>query len=335
MRVVTFDAARRLRWRVASVAAVMVLFVVAGPVAEAKMPPFEIDVEVDGTTATITVVIDDQYGFEAADLDGLLAVYPESGLDDRLRPESQSVAIEVGLDRAGTGLYRGTIDLKRAGRWAVVPFPTSAEYDPFQLFYPDTIMFETTANSARLWVAGVGFGSAALLIVGGRSRKLRWLPRPVAVATVVGIVVSMTVVAMAATTPGGGAFECPVTIPSEPGFVPQDTDQAEPSIDDRVWYGSEDLWTVLSTDGSYPPRKSVWWSQDFPGGRLENTPPIEVTWQRLDADRPPITADRGTNAHTPEDGWFMIARIDPDEPGCWKVTATYKGAELSYVYQIP
>jgi hypothetical protein len=183
MRVITFDAARRLRWRVASVVAVMVLFVVAGPVAEAKMPPFEIDVDVDGTTATITVVIDDQYGFDAADLDGLLAVYPESGLDERLRPDRESVAIEVGLDRAGTGLYWGTVDLERAGRWAVVPFPTSADV-PFQLFYPNTIMFETTANSARLWVAGVGLGSALLLIFGGRSRNLQWLLRPFVIATV-------------------------------------------------------------------------------------------------------------------------------------------------------
>jgi hypothetical protein len=31
----------------------------------------------------------------------------------------------------------------------------------------------------------------------------------------------------------------------------------------------------------------------------------------------------------------MIAGIDPSGSGCWRVTATYKGAELSYVYLIP
>lgn len=48
-----------------------------------------------------------------------------------------------------------------------------------------------------------------------------------------------------------------------------------------------------------------------------------------------IVEDRGTNAHTTADGWFMIAGIDPDIPGCWQVTATYRGAELSYVYYRP
>lgn len=37
----------------------------------------------------------------------------------------------------------------------------------------------------------------------------------------------------------------------------------------------------------------------------------------------------------PADGWFMIAGIDPDEPGCWRVTAAYSGVELSYVYNRP
>lgn len=80
----------------------------------------------------------------------------------------------------------------------------------------------------------------------------------------------------------------------------------------------------------------MWWSPSFPGGREESQPKIDVVWQRLDSDDPPISnKGRGTNAHTPEDGWFMIAGIDPDEAGCWQVTATYKGADLSYVYERP
>lgn len=103
-----------------------------------------------------------------------------------------------------------------------------------------------------------------------------------------------------------------------------------------AWYGTEGLWTALPTHGSYGPRKSVWWSSSFPGGHLEPELEIEVIWERLDADRPPTTnKGRGTNAHTPEDGWFMIAGIDPDEPGCWRVKATYSGVELSYVYNRP
>jgi hypothetical protein len=60
-----------------------------------------------------------------------------------------------------------------------------------------------------------------------------------------------------------------------------------------------------------------------------------VTWNRLDIETDPLVADVGTNAFTAGDGDFMIAGIDPDEPGCWEVTASYKGATVRYVYEGP
>jgi hypothetical protein len=99
-----------------------------------------------------------------------------------------------------------------------------------------------------------------------------------------------------------------------------------------VWYGTAKLWTALPA-GEYGPRKSVWWSSASGGGAVEPEPDIEMTWERLDAERAPITNEGyGTSAHTPEHGWFMIAGIDPAERGCWQVTARYKDAELSYIY---
>jgi hypothetical protein len=93
---------------------------------------------------------------------------------------------------------------------------------------------------------------------------------------------------------------------------------------------------VLPTDGSSPtPRKSVWWSVNFPGGSVEQQPDIAVTWQRLDKPAESLRADSGTNAFTAEEGSFMIAGIDPPSAGCWKVTASYRGASLSYVYWNP
>lgn len=125
---------------------------------------------------------------------------------------------------------------------------------------------------------------------------------------------------------------CPVTAPSTPAFVPPVTHPAKPTGDQRVWYGTPRLWTVLDV-GEYRPRKSVWWSAEFAAGASEPKPEISVTWQRLDRAEPArVQAAPGTNAHTDEDGWFMIAGIDPDEPGCWRVTATYRGATLSYTY---
>lgn len=144
-------------------------------------------------------------------------------------------------------------------------------------------------------------------------------------------------------------LECPVTIPSQPGFVatksekvtysknfpPPDPWPSEYPHEGMVWYGSEDLWTALAIDGDHGERKSVWWSVAFPGGVVEEQPDVSVTWTRLDTDQPVVIDNGGqaTNAYTSEEGWFMIAGIDPDEPGCWEVEATYKGASLSYVYE--
>jgi hypothetical protein len=126
---------------------------------------------------------------------------------------------------------------------------------------------------------------------------------------------------------------CPVTAPARPGFEPPAPYPAVPHSGDLVWFGTEELWTALPVGDDYGTRKSVWWSNRFGGGSTEPTPQIDVTWERLDLDVDPIHNDgHGTNAHTAEDGWFMIAGGDPPEPGCWRVTAVYRGHSLSYVY---
>lgn len=151
------------------------------------------------------------------------------------------------------------------------------------------------------------------------------------------------------TNEGKSDFECPVTIPPEPGFVapePEDVTYSEhfPAPDlwpheypheGTVWYGSEELWTALAVDGDHGGRKSVWWSVNFPGGIVEEQPDVSVTWTRLDTDETAVIDNGGkaTNAFTGAEGWFMIAGIDPNQAGCWEVEATYKGATLSYVYE--
>lgn len=150
---------------------------------------------------------------------------------------------------------------------------------------------------------------------------------------------------------GKSDFECPVTIPPQPGFVatkPEKVAYSEhfPAPDPwpreyphegMVWYGSEGLWTALAIDGDHGGRKSVWWSVNYPGGIVEEQPDVSVTWTRLDTDEPVVTDNGGkaTNAFTGAEGWFMIAGIDPNEAGCWGVEASYKGATLGYVYEKP
>ena len=125
---------------------------------------------------------------------------------------------------------------------------------------------------------------------------------------------------------------CPLTIP-DGTFVPPEPWPAEASV--GVWYGTDDLWTVLSADGVYIPTKGVWWSANFPGGNVEEQPDISVVARRLDAPGEMRTEHIGTNAYTAADGWFMINGVDPESPGCWELTATYKGATLTYTYQVP
>jgi hypothetical protein len=125
---------------------------------------------------------------------------------------------------------------------------------------------------------------------------------------------------------------CVVTRPREPGLAVPEAWPERPSA--GVWYGTPDLWTVLPTDGSSPtPRKSVWWSARFLGGAREPTPDVNVTWERLDEPAPIVQVlGQGTNASTAAEGSFMIAGGDPLTAGCWSVTASYRGTNLTYVY---
>ena len=128
-------------------------------------------------------------------------------------------------------------------------------------------------------------------------------------------------------------FVCPITIPDGQPFVPPAPWPQTPTSSNMRWFGTDALWTPLDVEG-HTPRKSVWWSANFPGGVVEEMPELEVIYERLDIVAEPVVfASPGTNALA-QDGDFMINGIEPDEPGCWEATATYKGASLSYVYKV-
>lgn len=129
---------------------------------------------------------------------------------------------------------------------------------------------------------------------------------------------------------------CVVTVPLLPGLTPPDPWNPMPFGGVSAWFGTPDLWTPLDIAGEYAPRKSVWWSQHFTDSSAEPQPAIGVAYERLDEPADLIlSGPPGTNASTTEDGLFMIGGIDPEIPGCWRVTATYKESSLSYVYHRP
>ncbi len=219
-------------------------------------------------------------------------------------------------------------------------------------------MTESTRGPDRAWLdveerlraAGDASAAPALdfdrLWATARRQRLAAIGGSGAVAAVV-LALAVTLPSMFAGSRVGSlevtsGFACPVTIPTGDFNAPSPwpSQPAAGHIGDggsgSAWFGTADLWTVLPLDGQYNgPRKSVWWSQHFEGGGIEPQPDIAVTWRRLDAPgtEPIVFPGPGTNANTGPDGWFMIAGIDPYQPGCWEVTATYRGHELAYVYE--
>ena len=76
--------------------------------------------------------------------------------------------------------------------------------------------------------------------------------------------------------------------------------------------------------------KTFWWSESFSLMR-ELEPDITVTAEHLDGSAPKVEAEPGTNGSHPDLGDFMLVGLELPQPGCWKLTAQYKEATLSYV----
>jgi hypothetical protein len=90
------------------------------------MPHFTLGVVVEDETAMVTVEIvpgSASAGFDTADLDGLIAIYPAEALDDQGRLRYADPGIRVRLDRIEDGVYSGQVAIPAPGSWVAVPFP--------------------------------------------------------------------------------------------------------------------------------------------------------------------------------------------------------------------
>jgi hypothetical protein len=134
---------------------------------------------------------------------------------------------------------------------------------------------------------------------------------------------------------------CHLTKPTHP-FLPPAENSAParpPAYYDAEWYGTERLWTMLRHGGEVwfdLPRdadglgqKTFWWSADF-HVTDEPQPAISVTGRQLDGFGRFATPAPGTNAGA-DFGSAMLIGVGVPTTGCWEITATYKGATLSYV----
>jgi hypothetical protein len=141
---------------------------------------------------------------------------------------------------------------------------------------------------------------------------------------------------------------CPVTVPSQPVFVPPEPYPSEPPFD-QVWYGTAELWTVLDANGSVwrdlpvgkdgsVGDKTLWFSESFPSaaeGDSIDRDRVTLIAVRLDGSAPTVAEhSQGMPGFRHDIKNFKLVGLVLPKPGCWEVTASYRGAELTYVLQV-
>ena len=131
---------------------------------------------------------------------------------------------------------------------------------------------------------------------------------------------------------------CPATAPPEPFFIPP-LPWPKKSPEDEFWYGTNELWTALQEDGTWVDlpfydghytQKVFWWREGY-SWTEEPQPDLTVVGRRLDASAPALEASRVTNAFAPDIRSAMLVGVGIPTHGCWEITGSYKGHELSFV----
>ena len=142
---------------------------------------------------------------------------------------------------------------------------------------------------------------------------------------------------------------CPVTVPPRPGFAPPDPYPPEPypsvPSNDAVWYGNAELWTILDSTGAvwsglpvgkdgHIGDKTLWFSEKFStaeGEDFSGNDDITVTAVDRDGSTPEVVEEGGVPSFNDDIRNFLLVGLAVPAPGCWEVTASYEGTELSYV----
>ncbi len=126
---------RRFYWLVFSALILGSALLAASP-ALAAVPSFTMEIAPDPSGIEVTVTFEPvPTGFNWASMEesgifeALVGVLPADKIDDRGRPVPDAAPEVVELTRVSEGVYRGSIALAD-GRWAVFPYPLSAEFDP-------------------------------------------------------------------------------------------------------------------------------------------------------------------------------------------------------------
>jgi len=141
------------------------------------------------------------------------------------------------------------------------------------------------------------------------------------------------------TVPHNPPEDCPVTDQQVPPYVAPAPYSPKAPFPNQFWYGSEMLWTMLPTDGTWASlphnpegytQKIFWWRVGYVWNE-EPQPELKVTGERLDAKAPPLNVSDATNAFADDIGSAMLVGVDFPTLGCWQVTGKNEDAELSFI----
>ncbi len=138
---------------------------------------------------------------------------------------------------------------------------------------------------------------------------------------------------------------CPTTASFNPPkfILPTPYDSLPQPKQGRFWYGTQALWTELSSDGTWGTlyredlhayrNKLIVWRPgiDVRAGQSDLT----VTARRLDRDAPTISIPRMTNVFAEDIGPAMMTAVDLPTTGCWEFTARYAADSLTFIVSVP
>lgn len=125
----------------------------------------------------------------------------------------------------------------------------------------------------------------------------------------------------------GAEAACPVSLPT--GL------EGRRAPATMAWHGRPEMALLVPTDGLLRPMRNGTYrmklfmaSESYPGGALEWRPAVAVAARRL-GDGLLASVSRPTNARAEDlGGWTMLVGLDLPAPGCWEVTATYRGHQV-------
>lgn len=150
----------------------------------------------------------------------------------------------------------------------------------------------------------------------------------------------------ASSTLAGVPASCPVTVSGKNAFTPaSEAPEDPPEVYEDVWFGTPDLWTLINPSGevwSDLPKdadgtlteRTFWWSENF---SVDDPGEISVTAEHLSGTAGQFDANQTAGAGfdpfmtQPTHESVTVVGLDFLESGCWRLTAEYKGASLSYV----